>query len=181
MRPFPALQFGHGCEPWKTGREATPGVARQGFNSATAVSRGKLMRTILSWVLRESFNSATAVSRGKLEARQPQVNASERLQFGHGCEPWKTGRRRSEWCETVGFNSATAVSRGKRARRPRSSSSRTGFNSATAVSRGKPVGFQREKPLHSGFNSATAVSRGKHRVHHPATRPGTNASIRPRL
>ncbi len=61
------LQFGHGCEPWKT----------------LWSSKFHLLRI-------RGFNSATAVSRGKLGFDQPSPRATHVLQFGHGCEPWKT-------------------------------------------------------------------------------------------
>ncbi len=61
------------------------------FNSATAVSRGKLPSPVRRPRRTPArFNSATAVSRGKLRFYRIASAAGVRLQFGHGCEPWKT-------------------------------------------------------------------------------------------
>ncbi len=61
------LQFGHGCEPWKT-----PGVNL----FATGLYRG--------------LQFGHGCEPWKTLNRLLMPSAGRSLQFGHGCEPWKT-------------------------------------------------------------------------------------------
>ncbi len=76
------------------------------------MSRGKRPADFAGCPPASGFNSATAVSRGK-----PNYVTYGKwdgaLQFGHGCEPWKTRQTITSPTRSAGFNSATAVSRGK--------------------------------------------------------------------
>ncbi len=86
------------------------------------------------------FNSATAVSRGELKLACRASLQAEGLQFGHGCEPWRTpARERERLPDGFPFNSATAVSRGERLDPRFADLARDAFNSATAVSRGERI------------------------------------------
>ncbi len=118
------------------------------FNSATAVSRGKPRRSPPSSPSEPSFNSATAVSRGKRPNTKRGWEGAAELQFGHGCEPWKTAVMPStcrqsarplqfgHGCEPwkTPLSTASSPTAGQR------------FNSATAVSRGKPTCRQSDRP-----------------------------------
>ncbi len=153
------LQFGHGCEPWKTFAK-TPGAVSQ-------AAKLQFGHGCEPW--------KTTPGSGRY-ARLPV------LQFGHGCEPWKTKAKLAKAKKVIAcFNSATAVSRGKLGVQSRTPRRRVGFNSATAVSRGKPPASEPLKVPWSCFNSATAVSRGKQPTDEFAAKGLLDASIRPRL
>ena len=61
-----ALQFGHGCEPWKT---------KNCGRSRESNSRLQFGHGCEPW---------------KTQDVMRQRDEWEQLQFGHGCEPWKT-------------------------------------------------------------------------------------------
>ncbi len=69
--PGGALQFGHGCEPWKT--------------------RSIYRKCHLDAELQFGHGCEPWKTRSRLRPELPD----SLLQFGHGCEPWKT---RKEAC-----------------------------------------------------------------------------------
>ncbi len=85
------LQFGHGCEPWKTGWRMGGPDQWSSFNSATAVSRGKPLRQdrVTDRDARLQFGHGCEPWKTAGTARNDSPQGE--LQFGHGCEPWKTG------------------------------------------------------------------------------------------
>ncbi len=60
------LQFGHGCEPWKT----------QISSMWTRTTAG--------------LQFGHGCEPWKTSCARPPTRCDRRLQFGHGCEPWKT-------------------------------------------------------------------------------------------